>query len=80
MRVFFEYKVPIWVCNFNASHLNGTLNPKLKDHRFDRIKDSFTAFQEISMYLQYSYRQKEVAEIEDKFRIEQHGFDLKKFP
>lgn len=76
-EVFLEYKIPIWTLKLDES--NGLINPKLKDFGFDRIKDSFTAFQEISMYLSnILVEQKEVAEIEDKFRIEQHGFDLKK--
>jgi len=50
----------------------------LKDHQFDRIKDAATAFQDISMYLSnILIEQKEVAQVEDRFRIEQHGFDLR---
>lgn len=56
----------------------GLINPRLKDYGFERIKDSFAAFQEISMYLSnILVEQKETAAVEDKFRIEQHGFDLK---
>lgn len=77
--IFLEYKVPLWTIKLDRSQNNGLLNPKLKDFGFDRIKDSFTAFQEISMYLSnILVEQKEVAKIEDKFKIEQHGFDLKK--
>ena len=75
-EIFLEYKVPIWVVRLDES--KGIINPRLKDYGFDRIKDSFTAFQEISMYLSnILVEQKEVAVIEDKYRIEQHGFDLK---
>jgi hypothetical protein len=78
-NIFLEYKVPIWTIKFNGSENNGLINPKLKDYGFDRIKNSFTAFQEISMYLSnILVEQKEIAAVEDKFRIEQHGFDLKK--
>lgn len=79
-KIFLQYKVPIWTIDFNSGYeKNGLLNPKLKDFGFERIKDSFSAFQEISMYLaNILIEQKETAEIEDKFRIEQHGFDLKK--
>jgi len=77
--LFRELQIPIWVMTFNCgSKKNGIANPKLKDYQFERIKDSTTAFQEISMYLaNILVEQKEVAVIEDKFRIEQHGFDLK---
>lgn len=77
--IFRELKIPIWVMNFNAgSNKNGIANPRLRDYQFDRIKDSTTAFQEISMYLSnILIEQKDVAVVEDKYRIQQHGFDLK---
>ncbi|MDQ3088877.1 MAG: hypothetical protein M3Q78_09805 [Acidobacteriota bacterium] len=77
--IFLRNKVPIWVKKLRHYNKNAILNPKLKDYGFDHIKNSFTAFQEISMYLSnILVEQKETAVIEDKFRIEQHGFDLKK--
>ncbi len=77
--IFLEYKVPTWVIRLERHESKGILNPKLKDYGFDRIKDSFTAFQEISMYLSnILVEQKEVAKVADKVRIEKHGFDLKK--
>ena len=77
--IFLEFKVPIWTVMLGRTPSAGLINPRLKDYGFDRIKDSFTAFQEISMYLSnILVEQKETAVIEDKFRIEQHGFDLKK--
>ena len=77
--VFLEHKIPIWVLNFNSgSNPNGIANPKLKDYQFDRLKDSTTAFQEVSMYLaNILVEQKEIVVIDDKHRIQQHGFDLK---
>lgn len=79
-ETFLEFKVPVWAFRFQPERdeTNGTLNPKLKDYQFDRIKDAPTAFQDISMYLSnILIEQKEVAQIEDRFRIEQHGFDLR---
>lgn len=77
--IFLEYKAPLWTIKLDRNRSKGIINPKLKDYGFDRIKDSFTTFQEISMYLSnILVEQKEVAVIEDKYRIEQHGFDLKK--
>lgn len=77
--IFRELKIPIWAVNFNnGSQKNGIANPRLKDYQFERIKDSNTAFQEISMYLSnILIEQKDTAVIEDKYRIQQHGFDLK---
>ncbi len=77
-EVFLENKTPIWVVRLDTYRQKGLINPKLKDYGFNCIKDSFTAFQEISMYLSnILVEQKEVLKIEDKYRIEQHGFDLK---
>lgn len=77
--IFRELKVPLWIMNFHGgSEKNGIVNPKLKSYQFERIKDSITAFQEISMYLaNILVEQKEVAVIEDRYRIQQHGFDLR---
>ncbi len=76
--IFIEYKVPTWVLKLQRNENIGIINPKLKDYYFEQIKDPFTAFQEISMYLSnILVEQKETAIVEDKFRIEQHGFDKK---
>jgi hypothetical protein len=76
--IFLELQVPIWSLLFYTEQPNGLLNPRLKDYGFDAIKDSFTAFQEISMYLSnILVEQKKIAEVDDRHRIEQHGFDIK---
>lgn len=76
--VFLQHKTPIWVAKFYVEEPNGILNPRLKDYGFEKIKDSFAAFQEISMYLaNIIVEQKEIDIVDDKHRIEQHGFDLK---
>lgn len=57
---------------------NGLLNPVLKDLGFDRIKEAFGTFQEISIYLaNILVEQKTIDSVDDKHRIQQHGFDLK---
>lgn len=77
--IFQQFKVPTWTLKLDRNLNKGLINAKLKDYGFDRIKDAFAAFQEISMYLSnILVEQKEIAVVEDKFRIEQHGFDLKK--
>lgn len=77
-KIFLELKCPVWMMRFYDQPPNGILNPRLKELGFDRIKDSVTAFQEISMYLaNILVEQKPIEVIADKFRIEQHGFDLK---
>ena len=56
-------------------------NPTLKDYEFYKVQDSFTAFQEIQMFLGgvLGKGEKEIVEIEDKYKISQHGFDNKSF-
>ena len=76
--VFREFDVPIWLMRFFVSGNNGVLNPILKDMGFERIKDPYTAFQDISMYISnVLIEQKPISSVEDKHRIEQHGFDVK---
>lgn len=78
-QVFLEHKTPCRILRLDKNQKTGLINPPLKDYGFDRIKDGFAAFQDISMYLaNILVEQKETAAVEDKFRIEQHGFDLKK--
>ena len=44
---------------------------------FYKVIDAFTAFQEISMFIGgvLGIGEKEIVEIEDKYKIGQHGFD-----
>ena len=52
----------------------------LNDFSFASIIDPYTAFQEIYMFMNSIYRNdKDVVQIEDKYRIEQHGFDKNSF-
>ena len=75
---FLKHKVPIWTAKFYVEEPNGFLNPRLKDFGFEKIKNPFEAFQEISMYLaNILVEQKEIDTVDDKHRIEQHGFDIK---
>ena len=77
-EIFLEHKTPIWVKPLEHYRNTAVINPKLNDYGFDRIKDSFTAFQEISMYLSnILVEQKDIVKVEDKYKIENHGFDLK---
>lgn len=78
-EIFLEHRVPVWAARFYSEEPNGKLDPRLKDFGFEKIKDPFTAFQEISMYLaNILVEQKIVDAVDDKYRIEQHGFDIKK--
>lgn len=53
------------------------INPILKDYKFYKVVDAFTAFQEIQMFLGgvLGRGEKEIIQVEDKYKIPQHGFD-----
>lgn len=55
------------------------INPVLKDIDFYKVFDPFSCYQELDMWISgtLSYPQNFMVEIEDKYRIEQHGFDPK---
>jgi hypothetical protein len=77
-EIFLELKSPIWLAYLLKDSPNGIVNPSLKEIGFERLKDPFSAFQEISTYLaNILIEQKPIVIIDDKYRIEQHGFDLK---
>lgn len=75
---FRDFRVPVFIVPRLSISGEAIINPRLADYGFDRVKDVVTAFQEISVYLaNVLVEQKPVAAIEDRYRIEQHGFDLK---
>jgi len=53
------------------------VNPMLKDLEFYTIKDSFTAYQELMMYIDsiLAGPKKPIIEISDKIKAEKHGYD-----
>lgn len=55
------------------------VNPMLKNYQFYKIFDTYTTFQEIQMFISgvLGNNEKNIIEIDDKHKIEQHGFDLK---
>jgi hypothetical protein len=88
-ELFIKYKVPCFVINDykkqGSFKGNLTLNPFLKKYEFYRIKDSFTAYQEISMFFGGVLPQtsNSMINISDKDKIKKHGFDkwsFKKLP
>jgi hypothetical protein len=87
-ELFFKYKTPCYIIK-HFLHSNESdrviINPNLKKYKFYKIKDAFTAYQEISMFLGgvLSMPFKPVVDIEDKYKIQSHGFDkwsFKKLP
>jgi len=77
---FRKYKAPviIEVYNHNSRQLIQITNPKLKNYRFERVVDPYTAFQEIQMFISGVLGQgntmKELP-ISDKLRAESKGFN-----
>jgi hypothetical protein len=53
------------------------INPLLKDYEFYKVFNTFQAFQEIQMFMGgvLGSKEKEIVQIEDKYKIAQHGFD-----
>lgn len=53
------------------------VNPILSEYNFYKVKPAWEAYQEIDSYIcgVLSFPQNAMVEIEDKYRIEQHGFD-----
>lgn len=70
-----QYNTPIWI--YEKEHFY--VNPKLSDFDFYKVFDAFTAFQEISMFIGgvLGNKEKDVIQVSDKNKIEQHGFDYK---
>lgn len=53
-----------------------TINPKLSDIDFAKRLDPYTAFQELSMWVGGTLtKPKEIPEVADKYKIQQHGYD-----
>jgi hypothetical protein len=90
MNIFVDLKVPAFVYDgdYNRMYLLSPsyrhraesrfiVNPILSDYEFYKVFDSFTAFQEIQMFMGgvLGAGEKEIVEVEDKYKITQHGFN-----
>ena len=62
---------------YNSHNPKFFVNPLLKDYEFYKVFDSFQAFQEISMFIGgvLGRGEEKIIEVEDKYKIAQHGFD-----
>lgn len=88
MHIFRNFNAPVFAFEFNENKIkyhNGTfisngglsINPVLKDFEFYKVFDAFQAFQEIQMFLSgvLGSGENDILEVEDKYKISQHGFD-----
>lgn len=80
-KLFLEHKTPIFSITKKGYKALLTINPRLESLYFMKVMDPATAFQEI-----YSYKsgvlgnnEKEVINISDKDKLQQHGFDKYSF-
>lgn len=75
--VFSEYNVPYFIYHNEHGVIKMETNPKLMDIQFQSQKDSVNCFQEIFMYISgvLGSKEKEIKNISDKDKIQQHGFD-----
>ena len=74
---FHTYNTPIFTYYRNSRNQVVDVNISLKELEFYRIKDTFTAFQDVYMFLSGVLRSKEnhTVTISDKDKIHKHGFN-----
>jgi len=74
-QIFNEHRVPIFTAKYKRDP-ELTLNAELKPFEFYRLFDTFTAFQEIQMFLgAIAVPLKPIPDIPDKIMAEAKGFD-----
>jgi len=79
--LFRDFKTPIFVYDSDSRRPRiepaFIINPILKDYEFYKVVDAFTAFTELQMFIGgvLGVGEKEIVEVEDKYKIAQHGFD-----
>lgn len=76
-RIFLEHKAPCFIatsCTGNNAIIE--INPNLKEYKFFKVKDPYTAFQEIYMYLSgvIGMADRDTAEVGNDDRLAQRGF------
>lgn len=84
-QIFIEYNTPVFIYDLNYYNCENwrffdekfIINPPLNKYKFYKIFDTYQAFQEISMFISNILvsDKKIMVDIEDKYKIEQHGFD-----
>jgi hypothetical protein len=81
---WYDYKTPIWVeCIRSGDRTEPSLviNPCLKDYKFFRVFDAYTAFQEINMFVGgvLGTAGADTVEIGDEYRLAGHGYNKESF-
>jgi hypothetical protein len=71
------------ICILDSERADGvdiiTVNPCLRNVQFYKVFEAYSAFQELDMWVSgtLAYPQNEMVEIDDKYKVQQHGFDEK---
>jgi hypothetical protein len=78
-KLFVKHNVPVFQIELEKNSPVLILNPKLKDVDFVKVKDCFTAYQEIFMFKAgvLGNPDKEIITISDKVKAQQYGHDHK---
>jgi hypothetical protein len=74
-----KYVIASWLGNTHYSSSIIKLNCRLQDYEFYRVFDPYSAYQELSMYVDgmLAYPGNIVTDIPDEYKIESKGFDKK---
>lgn len=85
LNVFRKLNVPYFIFDVNSlitkhkykCEPKFIMNPILRDYEFYKVFDTYSAFQEIQMFISgvLGTGEKNIVEVEDKYKIGQHGFD-----
>lgn len=75
--LFQKHKCPVILQDLNRGGLNYRLNPTLSEWQFQRMKDPYSAFQDIFMYISgvLGASHREIITLRDIDKIHKHGFD-----
>jgi hypothetical protein len=70
-----KYKSPILM--YDGDYSRFIINPNLKKYKFYRVKDAYTTYQDISMFLGgiLGGTENKIVELSDRERKEKHGFN-----
>lgn len=86
--IFHKYNIPVFLISQEKddeitynNYITLTLNPQLRNYNFQKAVDPYQAFQQISQYVGGVLNQPSnpLTSIEDKYRIQAHGFDKYSF-
>jgi len=88
IELFRENNTPIFIYDshidridldkyYGSNNQRFIINPVLKEYKFYKVFDTFSAFQEIQMFISgvLGSNEKDIIEVEDKYKIAQHGFN-----